>query len=265
MEKLSPFYNVDIFGYVKFKFSWGFSWNRFFGASKIAPSWASYLESDLGWFWVILRRGGWFGCHKPSRILVVWSLGANGMFLQITFGESVCDFWKGFLKQKSLESGGFAILLNLNKKQKKRQKSLNLDMPNPESVVALGGKPAADPRRWTTPQGPTSSPRIVLKRRRFWLFRWRKKGGWHFGGNFWKLKSQNRRPNYSNQTGRLISKMSCRLRLVNYCSLPSYKWYIPLLELGRRSQLVLLMLQKSAVDWDVSQMKKSWDKLPTFS
>ncbi len=236
MEKLSPFYNVDIFGYVKFKFSWGFSWNQFFGASKIAPSWASYLESDLGWFWVILRRGGWFGCHKSSRILVVkqkktaWSLGAHGSINQVpgfgmdfvrrTFGESVCDFGRDFWNKNHWRVEGLRSY-SIWTRSKRKDKKVSI---------------------WTCRSCPGGSlPRIPGDEQRhrdlhfhrelswsagdFDFFGGGKKAGWHFGGNFWKLKSQNRRPNYSNQTGRLISKMSWRLRLVNYCSLPRYQWY----------------------------------------
>ena len=200
LEKLSPFYNVDILGMFNLKFSWGFSWNQFFGASKIARSWALYLESNLG---VVLS-------DSPEGRLV---------WVSQIFQDSACQTEKNypnFGSWKSLESGGSAILLNLNKKQKKKQKSLSFFCDVTcriwKVMVVPGGNASRGSQEMNNATGTYIFTENCPEAQAIPTF---------FGGGWrWMTRSS-----YSNQTRRPISKMPWKGRLVSFSTLPRYKWY----------------------------------------
>lgn len=111
------------------KFSWGFSWNQFFGASKIARSWALYLESDLGvvlsdspegqlvWVSQIFQDSA---CQTEKKLPKIWEL-------KITGEWSVCDFYSISTRSK-------------RKKQKSLSFFLWCNMPNLESHGCARGE-----------------------------------------------------------------------------------------------------------------------------
>ena len=169
------------------KFSWGFSWNQFFGASKIARSWALYLESDLG---VVLS-------DSPEGRLV---------WVSQIFQDSTARLVK---QKKTVQTLGaknhwrverLRFLLNLNKKQQKRQKSLSFFLPNLESHGCAGGMPPADPKEMNNATGTYIFTENCPEAQAIPTF---------FGGG-WRWMTRSR---YSNQTRRPISKMPLKSKV----------------------------------------------------
>lgn len=183
------------------KFSWGFSWNQFFGASKIARSWALYLESDLGvvlsdspegqlvWVSQIFQDSA---CQTEKKLPKIWEL-------KITGEWSVCDFYSISTRSK-------------RKKQKSLSFFLWCNMPNLESHGCVGGGNACGSQEMNNATGTYIFTENCPEAQAIPTF---------FGGGWrWMTRSS-----YSNQTRRPISKMPWKVRLVSFSTLPRYKWY----------------------------------------